>query len=449
MGFGALNVINTFLVYVAALFLMIKISPVLTLWAIIPFPSMVFVVKKLSSAMFRRSKVVQEELARLTSNVEENVSATPLIKAYCREEAAVAAFEKISNAYMDSNMKIAKLRGFMIPIMSATGAVGTLIVLLLGGRQVISGALTLGDFVAFNSYLAMLIWPTIMFGWILNLIQRGAASMSRLNEIIHAEARVAEPEEPVIAEAIRGEIEIKNLSFSYNNKPVLEDISLTVPAGFSIGIAGGTGSGKTTLVSLLARLYPVSDNKIFIDGIDINSFPLNLLRGAVGYVPQESFLFSRTIAANIAFGMPDAGLDEVKKSAKQANLHKDIEGFQQGYETVVGERGITLSGGQKQRVAIARLFLKDSPVFILDDPLSAVDAKTEEEILASIKEYYGKKTVIIVSHRLSVIRNCDNIVYLENGRIIEQGNHRELLELGGAYSGIWREEQIRQEIERY
>ena len=448
-GFGILNIINTVIVYLATLSLMITLSPSLTLWAVIPFPLMIFIVKRLSASMFRRSKRAQEELARMTSAVEENVSSAAVIKAYCREEAAIGAFAKISRSYMASNMRIAQLRGFMIPVMAATGALGTLIVLLVGGSRVVSGILTLGDFVAFNGYLGMLIWPTIVFGWILNLAQRGAASMERLNHILETAPTVAEPTEPAEVAGLKGAIEFRNLFFAYGSDPILKDISLTIPAGSRIGIVGPIGSGKSTLVRLIARLYPVPDGMLFIDGIDINRLPLRLLRETIGYIPQESLLFSRTIRDNIAFGNESASDDSVIEAARLASLSADVDRFPDGYSTMVGERGITLSGGQKQRTAIARALIKNPAILILDDPLSAVDARTEEAILKELAGYYGSKTVIIISHRLSAFQECDTIIVLHQGMVVEQGKHGELLALQGHYAAIHNEQQLRQDIDSY
>lgn len=448
-GFGILNIINTAILYISALSLMVRLSPSLTLCAIFPFPLMILVVKRLSASMYRRSKRAQEELARLTSAAEENVSAAPLIRAYCREDAAIASFAEASRSYMACNMRMAQLRGLMIPVMAATGALGTLIVLMIGGGKVAAGALTLGDFVAFNGYLAMLIWPTIVFGWILNLAQRGAASMERLNAILGAEPQVTEPSEPVRPERIRGEIEFRNLDFSYHDRPLLRDITLSIPAGSRLGIVGPVGSGKSTLARLMAKLYPVRDGQLLIDGIDINRYSLAPLRQAIGFVPQESFLFSRTIRENIAFGKEGASEDEVIAAAKTADLHGDVTRFPHGYASIVGEKGLTLSGGQKQRTAIARALLKEPSILILDDSLSAVDAHTEEEILRSLSGYFGSRTVIIVSHRLSALRECDTIIYLEDGSIVEQGSHERLLALEGRYAALHREQLLRQEIEDY
>lgn len=451
MGFGVLNVFNTLILYTAAIVLMFRISPILTLCALLPFPVTILAVKRLSAAMYRRSIRAQEELARLTSRAEENVSAAVVIRAYCREEGELESFRRVSSDYLESNMQMARLRGVMIPIMAATGALGTLIILFVGGSRVIAGELTLGDFVAFNGYLAMLVWPTLMLGWILNLLQRGAASMARLNGVLDARPVVTEPTEPEELRDIRGEIEFRNLSFSYaaDSGIILKNISLHMGKGTKIGIVGAIGSGKSTLAKLIPRLYPVADGTVFIDGVDINRLQLAKLRDTIGFVPQESFLFSRTMEENIAFGWEEANREKIEEATRIANLIHDVERFPDGFATLVGERGVTLSGGQKQRTAIARALLKDPQILILDDPLSAVDARTEEAILQGLEGYYGTRTVIIVSHRLSAVRGCDNIVVLDRGHIVEQGSHNELMELGGRYASMWREQQLRAEIERY
>ena len=448
LGFGVLSLFNTVVVYAAAVFLMTRISPILTLCAIAPFPVMVFIVKRISASMFRRSKRMQEALSRLTSSVEENVSAAAVVKAYCREEGEIESFRQVCTSYLDASMGVARLRGGMLPVMAATGALGTLIVLFMGGDLVIRGGLTLGGFVAFNGYLAMLVWPTIMFGWILNMLQRGAASMSRLGEILNARSEVSEPAAPAYAGALAGEIEFRNLDFSYGEAAMLRGVCLKIKQGARIGIVGVVGSGKSTLVRLIPRLFPVADGSLFIDGIDLNRIPLATIRGAVGFVPQESFLFSRSIGENIAYGKPGASPEEVERAARTAGLAGDIARFPEGFDTLVGERGVTLSGGQKQRVAIARALIKEPRILILDDPLSAVDADTEEEILTALSAYYGERTVLIVSHRLSPLRGCDQILVMEQGSIAEQGSHAELLALGGRYAAIYREEQLKAEIEK-
>ncbi|HJV33889.1 ABC transporter ATP-binding protein [Geomonas sp.] len=449
LGFGILSLFNTVVIYSAAVFLMTRISPYLTFFAIIPFPLMILVVKRLSASMFHRSKRMQEALSMLSTRVEENVSAASVVKAYCREEGEVETFRQVCESYSDASMGVAKVRGAMLPIMGATGAAGTLIVLFMGGGMVIRGEMTLGGFVAFNGYLAMLVWPTIMFGWILNLMQRGAASMSRLGEILHASAEVMEPEHPVDpADGIRGEIEFRNLSFSYRESGMLRGINLKIEQGARIGIVGVIGSGKSTLVRLIPRMWEVGDGMLLIDGIDVNRLPLKTLRNSVGFIPQESFLFSRSIGENIGYGKPGASAAEIERAARIAGLAKDIARFPDGFDTIVGERGVTLSGGQKQRVAIARALIKEPQILILDDPLSAVDADTEEAILSELSAYYGERTVLIVSHRLSPLRGCDRIIVMEEGQIAEQGSHEELLALGGRYAAIHKEEQLKAEIER-
>lgn len=451
LGFGVLNIINTALIYVSAIALMARINPSLTFWAVVPFPLMIIAAKGITRRMFHHSRRAQEELAHLTSQAEESIAAAVVVRSYCREDATVAAFEEIGRRYLRRNMTMARLRGFLLPIMAATSALGTLIVLFLGGQRVIGGAMTLGDFVAFNGYLAMLVWPTIIFGWILNLIQRGAASMARLNEVFDAVPCVTEPEEPAGAWPLRGEIELRDVRFSYGaaggaSSPVLDGVSLTVSAGSSLGIVGAVGSGKSTLVRLLARLYPIPDGRIFLDGTDVNRMPLSRLRSAIGFVPQESFLFSRTVRENIAYGKEGATSEEIEAAARLASLDGDVLRFADGYDTVVGERGVTLSGGQKQRTAIARALLKNPAVLILDDPLSAVDAQTEEAILESLSGYWGDRTVVIVSHRLSAVRECDRIIVLKGGVIAEQGSHDDLLARNGLYGAMWREQQIQREI---
>ncbi len=455
VGFGVLNIFNTVILYLAAICLMARISPVLTVMAVIPFPLMILVVKRISAAMFHRSQRAQEELARLTSQAEENVSARTVVKAYCREEAQIAAFRETSGRYFESNMAMARLRGLMLPIMAGASGAGTLIVLFVGGSKVISGAMTLGDFVAFNGYLAMLIWPTLVLGWILNLMQRGAASMARLNHVLAATAQVRDPVRPANVTTLSGAIDLRDLTFAYgagpsdHAEPVLSHISLTIPRGMKLGIVGPVGSGKSTLLRLIARLYPVSDGMLFLDGTDINRIPLPVLRNAVGFVPQESFLFSRTVADNIGYGREGAGEEEIRNAARLASLDRDVQRFPDEYRTLVGERGMALSGGQKQRAAIARALIRDPAVLILDDPLSAVDTRTEEEILTGLASYYGGRTVLISSHRLSALDGCDLIIVLDGGKIVEQGSHDALLALDGRYAAIWREQRLREEIERY
>jgi ATP-binding cassette subfamily B protein len=329
---------------------------------------------------------------------------------------------------------------------AATGA-GTLVVLFMGGRLVIAGTISLGDFVAFSGYLAMLVWPTAVMGWILTLAQRGAASMSRLATVLTAEPDVSDIEDSRPLEGIHTGIEFRELSFSYGDTPILDRISFQVAAGEKIGITGTVGSGKSTLISLLPRLLPVADNTLFIDGRDINGITLESLRRLIGYVPQEAFLFSRSIRENITYGLPDYDEQIVSETARQAGFVEDVAKFREGFDTLVGEKGVSLSGGQKQRLAIARALATDPPVLLLDDPLSAVDAGREEEILAELGRFYAHRTVLIVSQRISAFRDCDRVIVLDKGVIAEEGPPGELLQQGGPYAEMDRMQRLQKELD--
>jgi len=444
-GFGAMSAVNTVILYAATVTLMLRIHPWLTLCAIVPFPLMVLVVKKVSHHMFKRSLAAQEDLARLTSLGEESVSAVRLIKSYCREEHFQGMFEEIAESYLEHNLVMARLRGLIIPVMAGATGAGTLIVLFLGGRLVIEGVITLGDFVAFSGYLAMLVWPTAIMGWILTMMQRGASSMSRLNSILSAEPAVADAPDAVPLEDVRQGIELRNVSFGYNDGKLLDGISCFIASGERIGITGEVGSGKSSLLRLIPRLLPVDDGMILIDGKDINHVTLASLRSVIGYVPQEAFLFSRSIRENIAYGIEDEQAD-VEEAARRAGFMDDVNNFRAGLDTLVGEKGVSLSGGQKQRLSIARALLPGPRILLLDDPLSAVDAGREEEVLGELSKFYGNRTVLIVSHRLSVFRDCNRILVLQGGRIAEQGSPAELLARDGLYAEMHRMQQLREEL---
>jgi ATP-binding cassette subfamily B protein len=436
-GFGSMSAINTLLIYSAAVTMMIRIHPWLTFWAILPFPLMVLVVKKVSHHLFRRSLQAQEELAHLSSQAEETVSAVRLIKSYCREEYFQGEFVKTGERYLGHNLRLARLRGIVIPVMATATGAGTLVVLFLGGRLVIDGSITLGDFVAFSGYLAMLVWPTAVLGWLLTLAQRGGASMLRLAEILGAEPTVVDNTDAQAINGLQQGIEARKLSFSYGGAPTIGGVSFHIPAGESVGITGEVGSGKTTLLRLIARLLPVPDGMLFVDGRDINTITRASLRTLIGYVPQETFLFSRTVADNIRYGIAgDHSADIVTKAAEQAGFLEDVESFSNKFDTLIGEGGVTLSGGQKQRLAIARAVAGNPPILLLDDPLSAVDAGREEEILNKLDDFCAGRTVLIVSQRVSAFRNCDRIIVLKSGMIAEQGPPAELFQQGGLYTEI-------------
>jgi ATP-binding cassette subfamily B protein len=446
-GFGAMSAMNTLIIYTAAVSLMLSIHPWLTVWAILPFPLMVLIVKKVSHRLFQRSLEAQEELARLSSLAEESVSAVRLIKSYCREEYFQGQFGQVAGRYLYHNLRLARLRGLIIPVMAAATGAGTLVVLFMGGRLVIDGHITLGDFVAFSGYLAMLVWPTAVMGWILTLAQRGAASMSRLATVLKAEPDVFDAHGAKPLEKIQKGIEFRDLSFKFGDTLTLDRISFHVAAGEKLGITGSVGSGKSTLIKLLPRLLPVADNMLFIDGQDINNLSLASLRRLIGYVPQEAFLFSRSIRDNISYGLPDGEEKIVAEAARQAGFTEDVEKFREGLDTLVGEKGVSLSGGQKQRLSIARALATDPAILLFDDPLSAVDAGREEEILAELGQFYANRTVLIVSQRISAFRDCDRVIVLERGIVAEEGTPEDLLERGGLYAEMSRMQRLQKELE--
>lgn len=432
-GFGAMSLLNTAIVYLAAVWLMLLISPWLTLAAVGPLPLMVLLVRTVSGRVFTLSQEVQEELARLSSLAEESVSAVRLVKSYSREAYFGGLFDQASESCLAKNLELARLRGLVLPIIAVTTGAGTLAVLFIGGRQVITGAISLGDFVAFSGYLALLVWPTAVMGWILTLLQRGAASMGRLNELLAAEV-VLEHHADGPTATLRQGLELRQLSFAYGGRPVLQGISCVIAAGERVGITGAVGSGKTTLLRLMARLLPVEPGKLYLDGQDVAELSLSVVRGLIGYLPQEPFLFSRTISDNILYG----GDGDAAQGAARAGLNADLAGFGAGLATLVGERGVTLSGGQRQRVALARALVREPALLLLDDPLSAVDAGREEEILDALAANWAGKTVVMVSQRLSAFRDCQRVLVLDEGRIVEEGAPQELLARGGRYAELAR-----------
>lgn len=431
-GFGVMSLLNTAIIYLAAVWLMLLISPWLTLAAVGPLPLMVLLVRRISGRVFNLSREAQEELARLSSLAEESISAVRLVKSYCREPYFDKLFDQASRDCLAKNLELARVRGVVLPIMVAATGIGTLAVLFIGGQQVIAGAISLGDFVAFSGYLALLAWPTAVMGWILTLLQRGAASMGRLNELLSAlpvlDHAMEQPAE------FQQSLELRRLSFSYGDRPVLQEINAVVRSGERVGITGGVGSGKTTLLRLLARLLPVEPGRIFLDGRDVTGLSLASVRRLIGYLPQEAFLFSRSIRDNISYG----GAGDVGHGAEQAGLNADLAGFGDGLATMVGERGVTLSGGQRQRVALARALVRQPALLLLDDPLAAVDAGKEDEILDALAANWQGKTVLLVSQRLSAFRDCQRVLVLDEGRIVEQGSPQELLACGGRYAELAR-----------
>jgi len=461
---------STLLVFVVALALMLSIDARLTLASLIPLPFVSISVKVFGSAIHKRFEQIQAQLADVSAVAQEALSGVRVVRAYRQEAAEIERFRRSNEEYLARNRRLIALQGFFFPSMAFFLGLGALVVLWLGSREVIRGRITLGQFVAFNSYLTMLSWPMIAFGWVTNMLQRGMASWKRMLEVLDTPPAIADHDAVLESVAsgfsrtaeIRGEIEFRDLVFGYNGTPVLDHVSARIEAGQTVALVGVTGSGKSTLINLLARLHDPPPGTVFVDGIDVRELPLSVLRGAVGFVPQEPFLFSDTVADNVAFGLDaksggsgraggsggsaDDRMQRIVDAAAVARLDKDVADFPNGYDTMVGERGITLSGGQKQRTALARAVVIDPRILILDDALSAVDTYTEEEILSRLREVMRQRTSIIVSHRISTVRNADVVFVLDQGRIVERGTHDELIRRGGLYAELHKKQLLEEEL---
>ncbi|HST79304.1 MAG TPA: ABC transporter ATP-binding protein [Verrucomicrobiae bacterium] len=439
---------NTIVFTVAALFFMWHISPKLTICAFAPLPLASIIIQYFGRKIHERFERIQAQFSDISSRVQENLSGARLIRAYVQEEPEIALFETSNKEYVERSLPLARLMGMLWPALEFLLGLAYAMVLWLGPREVLKGHITTGQFYGFSMYILMLTWPVIALGWVINIFQRGTASMGRINEILTAQPDITDREAVASAstQPIRGDLQFRNLNFAYNGTQVLRDINLEVPAGTSLAIVGPTGSGKTTLVSLIPRIYDAAPGSVLLDGRPIREFPLQTLRKNIGFVPQETFLFSDTVRENIAFGVESATGEQIHDAAEAASIAADIEGFPEQYQTMVGERGITLSGGQKQRSAIARAIIRDPRVLILDDALASVDTYTEEKILNHLREVMQGRTTIFISHRVSTVRNADRIAVLHHGRIVESGTHEQLLARNGYYTELYNKQLLEEEL---
>ena len=451
MGFGSLAIVDAAVVIVFSLTLMITIDPWLTLWSMMAMPLIPLVVRFFGRQIFRYSRETQEQLSSLSAYVLENFSGIRVVQAYAQEQNQIRGFDGISSDYRQKSMWLATLWGIFWPLMQVMAGVAAAIVLWLGGRQVLQGTMTLGEYVAFNGYLAMLTWPLMAIGYTANQYQRGTAALTRLAEVL--DTPIASRYQVTVrarsAAPLAGAIAFRNLTFSHEggHRPSIKDLTLEIPAGTSCGIVGETGSGKSTLTSLLLRLHEPGDQTIFIDGVDIKQMEPRELEQAIGHVAQDIFLFSGSVRENILLGSENGSSGRVEEAARIARLLPTIHSFQDGFDTVIGERGVRLSGGQKQRTALARAIIKDPAILILDDAFSSVDVETEEEILRELEQYRRGRTMLLISHRTSTVRSADQIMYLRGGEIIERGTHEELLAERGAYYELHQRQSLARQIE--
>ncbi len=443
LGPGIMYWTDTACIFVAAIAVMVSIDWRLTFFALLPVPAVSFSVGYFGRAIHDRFQRIQAMFSDISSRVQENLAGVRIVRAYAQEEAERRQFRELNQQYIEENLKLTRIWGSFYPLLEVLIGLTFVIVLWIGGRQVIRGAISLGSFVMFTAYMGMLIWPMIALGWVVNLMQRGTASLERINQLLHEQPEIDDSRAQPASE-IRGEIEFCDVGVSY----ALDGIDLRVPAGQTLAIVGPTGSGKTTLINLVARLRDPDRGQVRIDGMEVRQIPLATLRASIGLVPQETFLFSETVAENIAFGVGEAGEEPIHRAAEAAGIAGDIEEFPQGYQTLVGERGITLSGGQKQRTALARALIRDPKILILDDALSSVDTMTEERILQSLSAIMRGRTTLLISHRVSTVRAADRIVVLDRGRLVEQGTHDELIARAGYYAALYEKQLLEEELER-
>ncbi|MSO23134.1 MAG: ABC transporter ATP-binding protein [Acidobacteria bacterium] len=464
LGPGIMYSVNTVIRLAIVLFLMLRINVALTLFALISIPAVALAVRYFGSVIHHRFEKIQETFSEISARVQENLSGVRVIRAFTQEESEINEFKRLNLDYIQKNLQLIRVWGLFYPVLGFLLGLGGVFVLWYGGREVIGGRMTLGEFVAFNAYLGMLTWPMIALGWVINIVERGSASAGRMNQIFDTQPEIFDEsvkinvaqsipkmdklpsEDMSLPPQIQGEIDIRNLSFAYNGQAVLKNINLRIPLGATYAIIGETGSGKSTLVSLLARVHDVTHGEILIDRVPIQKYSLQALRSSLGYVPQETFLFSETISENIAFGVDHASLSDIQEAARLAHILREVEEFPKQFNTMVGERGITLSGGQQQRTAIARALIRNPRILVLDDALSSVDTATEDKILSLLKVVMRDRTSLLISHRVSTVKFADQIIVLKGGEIVERGTHEELAGRDGYYADLYQKQLLEEEL---
>lgn len=450
LGMGIIMFVDSIFITILAIVMMIRTTNLrLTIIALFTLPFITIMVRRFGKVIHNRFRTVQEAFSQLTDVTQESFAGIRVIKSFVQEDLVIENFNKVNENNLEKNLKLVKISGVFHPLINFISSISFFIIIIYGGRLVILDIISLGDFIAFNNYLNLLVWPMMAMGWVINLLQRGIASMERINALLEEKPEIVDSDNAIELNSMKGKIEFKNVSFKYPTKEnyALEDINFTIEEGQTLAIVGKTGSGKTTIVNLLLRLYDIKEGSILIDDVNIKNIDLKSLRENISYVPQDNFLFSTSIRENIGFAFDEPIDDETMiQSSKLAQVYDNIIAFPNKFETVLGERGVTLSGGQKQRVSIARALAKDSPVLILDDSLSAVDTETEEKILNGLKNIVKRKTTIIISHRISTVKDADHIIVLDEGRIVERGTHESLLELNGLYRYLYEKQLLEEKI---
>ena len=450
LGQGVVMIVDSIFITILAFIMMIKTTNLkLTLIGLLTFPFIALIVSKFGQIIHKRFRIVQESFSNLTNTVQESFAGIRVVKSFVQEKEEINNFLNINNDNLDKNLNLVKVSGTFFPLIQFMASISFLIVLWYGGTLVIREEIMLGDFVAFNTYLGLLVWPMMAIGWVINLMQRGAASMDRINAILDEKPEIVDSLEAIELIDIKGNIQFKNVSFKYpnSNEYALKNVSFYIPEGKTLAIVGRTGSGKSTIVNLFLRLYDIENGEILIDDINIKNIKIANLRENISYVPQNNFLFSTTIADNIGFAFEEKiSEDDIVEAAKMAEVYDNIVEFPEGFNTVLGERGVTLSGGQKQRVSIARAIIKKSPILVLDDSLSSVDTKTEEKILKNLEHITSSITTILISHRISTVKKADEIIVIDNGNIVETGNHRSLLKLKRLYYDMNEKQLLEEKI---